>query len=255
MKILSRNVNGIRSVVQKWFADTIRLLDPDIVCLQETKAFVHQCPQEIYDLGYTITRHTGTRAGYAGTAILSKKAPDSYATSFAQSVFHEDGRVTEVTYGNTCILNIYFPNGWTRADGTEMLTYKLSFYDTLMSYLQTHKQWQRVIVIGDLNICHTAIDIARPKENVHSIGFLPIERAKIGEFLTSGFVDAFRHLYPDALNQYTWWSYRSWAKANNVGRRIDYACVSREYANDILSFAHYPEITGSDHCPIMIEVK
>jgi exodeoxyribonuclease-3 len=111
-------------------------LDPDVVCLQETKAFVHQCPAELHELGYTVTRHEGTRAGYAGTAILTKVVPDSVSTSFDHTVFHEDGRVTEVTIGNTCILNIYFPNGGTRADGTEMLTYKLSFYDTLMQYLQ-----------------------------------------------------------------------------------------------------------------------
>jgi exodeoxyribonuclease-3 len=135
-----------------------------------------------------------------------------------------------------------------------MLTYKLSFYDTLMQYLQI-KVWMRVIVIGDLNICHTAIDIARPKENVNSIWFLPIERAKMSEFFASGYVDAFRHLYPDATDQYTRRSYRAWAKANNVWRRIDYACVSRAYIWDIVSFTHHPEISGSDHCPIEIVVK
>lgn len=253
MRILSWNVNGIRSIVTKGFIQTIQQLDPDVICLQETKAFLTQCPVEIQSLGYTVCRHAGTRPGYAGTAILTRQLPQHTCSIFEHTMFHEDGRVTEVCLGDTCIINIYFPNGGSRADGTEMLTYKLKFYDTLIQYLNSKKE-KNLIVVGDYNICHTESDIARPKENTKSIGFLPIEREKVSEFLSHGFVDVFRYLYPDATDQYTRWSYRSWAKQRNVWRRIDYACVSEHLTGQIVSFQHYPEISGSDHCPIMLEI-
>jgi len=253
MKILSRNVNGIRSVMNKWFTDTIHKLNPDVICLQETKAFDHQCPPELKELGYQICRHSGKRPGYAGTAILTKNIPHTSCSVFPHSIFHDDWRVTQVSFDNTLILNIYFPNGGTRADGTEMLSYKLNFYDKLIEYLEEHKD-KNIIIIGDYNICHTAIDIARPKENKNSIWFLPVEREKVTEFLSHGFVDVFRLLYPDARDQYTWWSYKAWAKPSNVGRRIDYACVSDNVLDKIIWFSHYPDISGSDHCPIMLDI-
>ena len=126
--------------------DTIQQLDPDVIALQETKAFDHQCPLELHQLGYNIFWHTGSRPGYAGTAILTKSIPDAACNIFPHSMFHEDGRVTQVDFGNTSILNVYFPNGGTRADGTEMLSYKLAFYDTLAEYLKTH-QGRDVIVV------------------------------------------------------------------------------------------------------------
>ncbi len=253
MKVLSRNVNGIRAVVKKWFVETIKRLDPDIIALQETKAFIDQCPQEVLDMWYHICWHSGQRPGYAGTAILTKNIPHLSCNIFADSIFHEDGRVTQVEFDNTIVLNIYFPNWGTRADGREMLSYKLNFYDTLIHYLQNHKD-KDIIIVWDYNICHTEIDIARPKENVNSIGFLPIERAKITEFLSHWFTDVFRHLYPKAKDHYTWWSYRAWAKQNNVGRRIDYACVSTHLSDKIIWFQHFPEVYWSDHCPIMLEI-
>jgi exodeoxyribonuclease-3 len=253
MKVLSWNVNGIRAVVKKWFIEAIQLFDPDIICLQETKAFFDQCPEEVKQLWYDICWHAGTRPGYAGTAILTKNIPHVACSIFPHSIFHEDGRVTQVEFGNTLVLNIYFPNGGVRADGTEMLSYKLNFYDTLIQYIQDHKD-KNIIIVWDYNICHTEFDIARPKENVNSIGFLPIERAKVSEFLSHGFVDVYRHLYPDARDEYTWRSYRAWAKQNNVWRRIDYACVSDNVKDKITRFKHFPETYGSDHCPIMLEI-
>lgn len=253
MKILSRNVNGIRSAVKKWFVETIQGLNPDVVALQETKAFYEQCPDEVKDLGYHICRHAGTRPWYAGTALLTKDIPHVSCSTFPHTIFHDDGRVTEVRFGDTLILNIYFPNGGTRADGTEMLWYKLNFYDTLITYLSAQKE-KNIVIIGDYNVCHTEIDIARPKENVNSIWFLPVERKKVTEFLSHGFVDVFRYLNPDARDQYTWWSYRAWAKQNNVGRRIDYACVSAHLTDNIQWFQHFPHIWWSDHCPIMLEI-
>lgn len=253
MKILSRNVNGIRSVLKKWFIGTITQLDPDIIALQETKAFFDQCPEEVKNMWYQICRHSGTRAWYAGTAILVKNVEHVTCNIFPHSIFHEDGRVTQIDFWDTIVLNIYFPNGGTRADGTEMLSYKLNFYDTLMQYIQQHTE-KNIIIVGDYNICHTEIDIARPKENANSIWFLPIERAKITEFLWCGFIDVFRYFYPDARDQYTRRSYRAGAKPNNVWRRLDYACVSSHAISKVKWFQHYPEIGGSDHCPIMLEI-
>lgn len=256
MKILSRNVNGIRAIVNKWFVDQIKAFGPDIICLQETKAFWNQCPQEVLDLWYQICRHAGSRPWYAGTAILYKWIESNICNIFADEVFHEDGRVTEIKWDNNILLNVYFPNGWTRADGTEMLSYKLWFYDKLIQYINNHKD-KNIIVMWDYNICHTEIDIARPKENQNSIGFLPIERNKITEFLWNGMVDVFRYLYPEARDQYTWWSFRAWAKNNNVWRRLDYACISEKLKNQIVNFQHFPDIygsNGSDHCPIMLEI-
>lgn len=253
MKILSRNVNGIRSIVNKGFSETIKWLDPDVICLQETKAFLEQCPEEVKNLGYHICWHSGTRPWYAWTAILTKNIPHTHCNIFEHSMFYEDGRVTEVSFDNTKILNIYFPNWWTRADGTEMLTYKLLFYDKLIQYLDQHKD-KNLIIVWDYNICHTEIDIARPKENANSIWFLPVERQKITEFLSNWYLDVFRHLYPTATDQYTRRSYRAGAKPNNVGRRLDYACVSKHLSDKIVNFRHFPDIAGSDHCPIMLEI-
>lgn len=253
MKIISRNVNGIRAAVKKWFVQTIKNLDPDILCLQETKAFFDQCPQEVLDMWYSICRHSGSRPGYAGTAILYKWIDTKTCNIFDDEVFHADGRVTEIAWGNNLLLNIYFPNWWTRADGTEMVTYKLAFYDKLMKYLDSHKG-KNIIIVWDYNIAHTEIDIARPKDNEDSIWFLPIERDKITEFLAAGYIDSFRYLYPDAVDNYTWRSMRAGARVRNVGRRIDYACVSQNLKDKINNIYHYQNILGSDHCPIMLDI-
>lgn len=259
MKLISRNVNGIRAVLQKGFLECMQQEKPDIVCLQETKAFLHQMPPEMRMLPYQyICWHAGQRPGYAGTAILSVGPRHNHANTFDHSQkFHEDGRVTEVEYDGFALLNVYFPNGQERADGTEMLTYKLRFYDELIAYIQEKRRGrQKVVVVGDFNICHTEKDIARPKENQNSIGFLPEERAKIGQFMREcGLVDVFRHFYPDQTEQYTRWSYRAGARPRNVGRRLDYAMVSDDLVDSLVSFRHRQDIMGSDHCPIELVLQ
>lgn len=264
MKITSRNVNGIRAILGKWFAEWIQHDNSDIYCFQETKAFEHQIPDDLRQvfIDYDYCWHAGTRPGYAGTAIFWRKNMLSDVVScntfLDNDMFHEDGRITEITFSKDNItytlLNWYFPNGWTRANGTEMLTYKLQFYDALITYIHhKHALWNKVIVVGDYNICHTEIDIARPKENQTSIWFLPIEREKVTEYLSSNkMIDVFRHFHPTQTQEYTWRSYRAWARANNVGRRIDYVTVSHDIIDQVTWFEHQTNTMWSDHCPVSV---
>lgn len=262
LKIATRNVNGIRAVAEKWFVDRVKTNDLDFVCIQEPKAFESQIPTSISALSYDYdyVRHAGTRAWYAGTAIFYKK---KFWTLSGNNLFHgydmlhDDGRITELTLDNLKIINWYFPNWWTRADGTEMLTYKLKFYDQITRYVQhLHHEWFETVVTGDFNIVHTPIDIARPKENENTIWFLPVERAKIGSFMDdTNSIDMWRHLHPDTLDSYTWWSYRAGARPRNVGRRIDYMMVDDKLKNNIVSCELQCDVMWSDHCPVLLELK
>lgn len=215
MKITSWNVNGIRAVLGKGFFERVKKDNPDILCLQETKAFETQIPAELkYMLkDYHYVWHSGTRPGYAGTAIFYKDFPHlTETTAVFDDVpeFYQDGRVTQFAMNGLVLLNIYFPNGGTTASGQEMLSYKLQFYEKFIAYCdRLVAQGKHVIVCGDFNICHREIDIARPKENENSIGFLPVERAKMSEFIDHGYVDAFRYIHGDVPDKYTRWSYRS----------------------------------------------
>jgi exodeoxyribonuclease-3 len=259
MRILSWNVNGIRAVEKKGFADMVKRIDPDIICLQETKAFLDQVPASIRALPYHLTWHDGLRPGYAGTAIFSKVEPDFAKTKFEKfPKFHEDGRVTEARFGKITVLNIYFPNGGERASGQEMLSYKLGFYDELLEYLKPRiKKGEEFVIVGDFNIAHTELDIARPKENAETIGFLPVEREKFSEFLKKAdFVDVFREKNKNARDEYTWWSYRAiGARDRNVGWRIDYAVISKSLLPKVKKIEHKQDIFGSDHCPVLLEIK
>lgn len=260
MKIFSWNINGIRAIEKKGFLDIIKKEKPNIVCLQETKAFLDQIPKSIKDLPYHLVWHDGIRPGYSGTAIFSKNEPDSSKTNFEKyPKFHEDGRVTEAVFGDVTLLNIYFPNGGERANGQEMLTYKMEFYDELLEYIKNLKKKGRkkILIVGDFNIAHTEIDIARPKENENTIGFTLPERNKFTEFLKKGgLVDVFRHKNPNKKDEYTWWSYRAiGARERNVGWRIDYAVCTQELLPEVKSIKLRQDIEGSDHCPVVVELK
>lgn len=264
MKILSWNVNWIRAVIQKWFFDWVKNNDADFICLQEVKAFEIQIPAEIrFHLSdYDYLWHQGTRPGYAWTAIFFKKWIEivEKKSDFHFHEFSDEGRVTEIVFKYdekvVHLLNVYFPNGWDRADGTEMLSYKLDFYEKMRQYVQSIRDnGEQVIICGDFNICHTEIDIARPKENENSIWFLPIERAEMDKLEDDGLIDVFRKLNPGLKDQYTWWSYRGWARQRNVGRRLDYFWISPEMFNNIQSMEHQTNILWSDHCPISLKLK
>jgi len=260
MKIISWNVNGIRAVIKKWFQDFLLEYNPDVLCVQETKAFEDQFLKEVWALEwYHYVWHTGEKAWYAGTAIFYKnniKIKDTKNHFEDREHFHADGRITEVEFENFVLINWYFPNGGTRADGTEMVEYKLEFYDKIIDYSNTLvANGKNVIITWDLNIVHTEIDIARPKENQNSIWFLPIERAKITELLSNGYTDVFRYFYPDTLDTYSWWSYRAGARPRNVWWRIDYFIVNNDFVPQIKDMKYLPEVMGSDHCPLCLEIK
>lgn len=263
MKILSWNVNWIRAVIQKWFFDWVKKNDADIICLQEVKAFEIQIPSEFrfHMSDYNYLWHKWTRPWYAWTAIFFKKRIkiEEKKSDFPFHEFSDEGRVTEISfkYWDSIVhtLNVYFPNGGERADWTEMLTYKLDFYEKIRQYIQwIRDNWDGVIICGDFNICHTEIDIARPKENENSIWFLPIERAEMDKLENDGLVDVFRKLNPVLKDQYTWWSYRWWARDRNVGRRLDYFWISPELYEYVQTMQHQTDMTWSDHCPIMLEL-
>jgi len=264
MKIVSWNVNWIRAVIQKWFFDRVKNNDADIICLQEVKAFENQIPPEMrfYMSDYGYLWHQWTRPWYAWTAIFYKKSVNivSQKSNFLFHEFSDEGRVTELDfrYGEKVIhlLNVYFPNGWDRADWTEMLPYKLDFYEKMRQYVQwIRDNGESVVICGDFNICHTEIDIARPKENENSIWFLPIERAEMDKLQDDGLVDVFRQLNPDLTEQYTWWSYRAWSRVRNIGWRLDYFWISPELLGDVEIMEHQVDILWSDHCPIWLGLK
>lgn len=261
MKIASRNVNGIRAVTGKWFYDWVKKNDPDIICLQEVKSFESQLPPEFrYHMAeYNRIRHSWERPWYAGVATLYKKSLNFISwTSKFESVehFHEDGRVVETKFQDFTLLNLYFPNGGERADGTEMLSYKLEFYEHFIHYINKLKDTgEKVITCGDFNICHREIDIARPKENENSIWFLPIERAEMDTLEKEWYVDVFRHFNPELKDQYTRRSFRAWARSRNVWRRLDYFRVSKNILSHIKKITHETSVEWSDHCPILLELS
>ena len=260
MKIISWNVNWIRAVAKKWFKEFVKKENPDILCIQETKAFEEQFLKEIWEIKwYKYLWHKWERPGYAWTAMFFKENISIIETKndFGEiNSFHDDGRITQIETDDFVILNWYFPNWWTRADGTEMLTYKLDFYDKIIDYSNSIvKSWKNLIITWDFNICHTEIDIARPKENENSIWFLPIERKKIWELLNNWYIDLWRNFNPEKKDVYSWWSYRAWARPRNIGWRIDYFMVNKDFIEKIKNMKYMTDIIWSDHCPLFIEMK
>ena len=264
MKIITWNVNWIRAVVKKWFKDFVNTENPDILCIQETKAFEEQFLKDVWNIEwYKYIWHKWEKAWYAWTAIFFKENIEIIDTKnhFDEiEHFHTDWRVTEIEFikdwKNIILFNWYFPNWWTRADWTEMVDYKLDFYNHLINYTRKLKsKWKNIILTWDFNICHTEIDIARPKQNVNSIWFLPIEREKIWELINDWNIDVWRYFNPNKLDIYSWWSYRAWARANNVWWRIDYFVVDKEFINEVEYIEYLTDVMWSDHCPVMLNLK
>ena len=264
MKIISWNINGYRSITgqnpskhydeitndNKLF-DYIAKSNPDIICLQETKAEMEQITNETrFPNNYTgLYCASKTRKGYSGVATFSK-ANVQHQAGIGIEKFDNEGRVIVSNYDNFSILNVYFPNG---QKDNERLNYKLDFYDALFAFAkELEKKQPNIIVCGDYNTAHKEIDLARPKENEKVSGFLPIERKKLDEIIDIGFVDIFRQKN-QSVGQYTWWSNRGQARKNNVGWRIDYFFVTDVFSRNIENCYIEPTVLGSDHCPIVLE--
>tara|TARA_B100001142_G_scaffold47464_2_gene44221 strand:+ start:3770 stop:4543 length:774 start_codon:yes stop_codon:yes gene_type:complete len=253
MKIFSWNVNGVRAIEKKGFLEWIEDEDPDIVCIQETKAKVEQLGSSlIEDHGYHTYWHSAERPGYSGVATFSKIEPYYVQKGLGIDRFDSEGRVLITEHENFLLYNIYFPNG--QKDETR-LNYKLDFYDELLPIINENvESGSNVIVTGDWNTAHHPIDLARPKDNIKTSGFMPIEREKLDKYVDSGWIDTFRHFNNDP-DRYTWWTYRFGARERNIGWRIDYFFVNESFISDIENAEIHDSVMGSDHCPVSITLK
>ncbi len=252
MKIISWNVNGIRASEKKglyaWFNKT----QPDILCLQEIKAQPDQVPPHLRNTpGYYIYWNPAEKKGYSGVVTFTKQKPLQVSTGFGIKKFDAEGRILITEYPQFSLFNIYFPNG---KKDQERLLYKLDFYDAFLSYADALKEsGKHIVVCGDFNTAHKEIDLARPKENEKISGFLPVEREWIDTFLDHGYVDTFRHFHKEP-NQYSWWDLKTGARARNVGWRIDYFFVDKIFLPHVHNAFILPDVVGSDHCPVGIEI-
>ena len=253
MKIISWNVNGIRAAEKKGLFDFIKKESPDILCLQEIKATQEQLPPHLKNPpGYHSFFNSAEKGGYSGVATYTKDKPVEVKTGFGIEKFDKEGRILITKFPKFTLFNIYFPNG---KQSKERLDYKLKFYDTFLDYAYELKNKKNnIVVCGDFNTAHKEIDLARPKENEKISGFLPIERAWIDRFIEHGYVDTFRY-YNKQPNQYTWWDMKSRARERNVGWRIDYFFVNKEFMPNVKKAFIMHDVMGSDHCPIGIEIK
>ena len=253
MKLYSWNVNGILAAERKGFLDWLDQIQPDILCLQETKARVDQLGSSlIKDHGYHTYWHSAQKAGYSGVATFCKEEPYFIQEGLGIDRFDSEGRVLITEHENFLLYNIYFPNG--QKDDTR-LNYKLDFYDELLPIVNDQvENGNNVIITGDWNTAHHPIDLARPKENEKTSGFMPIERQRIDTYVSHGWVDTFRHFHSDS-DRYTWWTYRFGARERNIGWRIDYFFVNEILVEQLDNADIHPDIMGSDHCPVSLTLK
>ena len=250
MRLISWNVNGLRSCLNKGFLDSIAAIDADVICLQETKLKEHQVNFELP--GYHRYWNCADKAGYSGTAVFSKTEPLSVTYDFGEDIHRHEGRVITAEYPDFYLVCCYTPNS---QDELRRLDYRMRWEDDLRAYLRSLDQVKSVVYCGDLNVAHEEIDLKNPKTNHFNPGFSDEERAKMTELLSSGFIDTFRTLHPDARDAYSWWSYRAASRERNVGWRIDYFITSERLRPRIAAAEILPEIMGSDHCPVMLKLK
>jgi exodeoxyribonuclease III len=252
MTIFSWNVNGIRAVERKGFPEWLQQSGADIVALQETKAAPEQLSTQLRQpAAFYSAWCTAEKPGYSGVATFSRHQPERVQRGFGDNRFDKEGRVLIARFADFDFYNIYFPSG---TSGPERISYKLAFYERFLEFVGPQLNAGRpLIVAGDVNTAYAEIDLARPKQNVKNSGFLPEEREMLSRFFAAGLVDSFRHHRPADI-AYSWWSLRSDARARNVGWRLDYIFVSQNLADRIVGAATHPEITGSDHCPISVQL-
>ncbi len=257
MRILSWNVNGVRSAAEKGLFSWLAAESPDVLCLQETKANPDQLAKEFLapvdgdGKPYFAYWSSAKRRGYSGTALFSKTEPRDVVT-LGVPEFDDEGRVVAADFGGLVVVSAYFPNS---QDAGARLGYKLGFCRAIREFCdRVVKDGSHVVLSGDYNIAHKPIDLARPKENEGNPGYLPEERAWMDEFTGAGYVDSFRKFCPDP-HRYSWWSYRMHAREKNVGWRIDYHCVDSGFAGAVEAAGILDTVTGSDHCPVEIVLK
>ena len=253
MKIISFNVNGIRAIVSKNFIQDMQTISPDVICLQETKADAEQVAIAVADLsGYHVFANAAEKKGYSGTAILSKVAPLSIQYEMGIDEHDHEGRIVCAEYNDFFLVCVYVPNS-----GSELarLPYRQQWDADFLTYLKKCEETKPVVICGDLNVAHQAIDLARPKENYNkAAGYMQEEIDGLSRFVEAGLVDTFRYFNPDQA-KYSWWSYRAGAREKNVGWRIDYFLASEAFLNRISATEIYNDILGSDHCPVGITIK
>ena len=253
MKIISYNVNGIRAAINKGFLDWLKLANPDVICIQEIKAMKEQVDVEaIEEAGYKYHYwFSAKKKGYSGVAIFSKVKPNHVEYGTGIESMDDEGRNLRVDFDGFSVMSLYLPSG----TNIQRLDHKLEYMAMFQEYVdQLKKKIPNLIICGDYNICHEAIDIHDPVRNAKVSGFLPVEREWIGGFIDSGFIDSFRFFNKEP-HHYSWWSYRANARANNKGWRIDYCMVSEPLKDQMQRAVILPEAMHSDHCPILVEVK
>ena len=253
MKIISYNLNGIRSAISKGLLTWLEQESPDVFCVQETKAQADQIDTLAFaELGYHTFAHSAEKKGYSGVAIFSKSEPDRVVAGMGVPVFDAEGRVLRADFADITIVCVYVPSGTT---GDIRQAFKMQFLDAFLNYLNTLRQTrENIIVCGDYNICHKPIDINHPERQVGVSGFLPEERECLDQLEASGMIDSFR-LFDTSPERYSWWSYRFRARERNAGWRIDYHWVSQPLRSRIMGAGILTDAQHSDHCPVMVEIK
>lgn len=253
MKVLSYNVNGIRAAIKKGFLEWLKAANPEVICIQETKAQKEQLDLSLFEeIGYTYQYwYSAQKKGYSGVAILSKVEPNNVVYGTGIETMDFEGRNLRVDFDSVSVMSLYLPSGTNSA----RLDFKLNYMAEFQDYIDNlKKEIPNLLICGDYNICHEEIDIHNPKQNKNTSGFLPVERKWIDDFINSGFIDTFRFLNKEPHN-YSWWSYRANSRNNNKGWRIDYCMASDPLKNNINRSFILPEAKHSDHCPIGVELK
>ena len=252
MKLISWNVNGIRAVLKKGFAEWFAETQPDILCLQETKARAEQVELPLEFAGYHQYWNEAEKPGYSGTLILTKTKPLTVSLGIDMEEHDNEGRVITAEYHDFFLVTVYTPNAQNEL---KRLDYRMQWDRDFLTYCKGLEQKKPVILCGDLNVAHKEIDLARPKNNHKSAGFSDQERAGFDTIVQQGFVDTFRHFEPATEAAYSWWSYRAGARGKNVGWRLDYFCVSSSLLEKLESATILTDVMGSDHCPVTLTLK
>ncbi|MDR1053604.1 MAG: exodeoxyribonuclease III [Planctomycetaceae bacterium] len=250
MRLVSWNVNGLRACLTKGFLNSVNGLCADIICLQETKMQQGQAEIDIH--GYSQYWNSATKKGYSGTLVLTRAKALSASYGIGIDEHDQEGRVITLEFEEFILVNVYTPNA---RQELVRLDYRMKWEDAFRTYLLGLDRVKPLVICGDLNVAHNEIDLRNPNSNRGNPGFTDEERGKMTELLNAGFVDTFRAFYPDVADKYTWWSFRSNARKNNVGWRIDYFIVSQRLIPQVANAFIYPEIYGSDHCPVGLELK